>query len=163
MIYNTGWGTFARLLMVQLKLIRKEIVMINILSYWFSDTLECGLYYNELLVHGLRVVQHQRHTRNIGRVSSQASVPDPGEGPGGPCPLLLLDQTEARRTEKKIFKTAPPPTHLRIWMTVPLSEGLDTPLGWLYCNVAQDCWARLVSLRELFANCDLSNFLFSRV
>ena len=45
------------------------------------------------------------------------SVEDPEEGPGGPCPPLFLDQTEAQRAEKIIFKTAP-----------PLSEGLDSPL-----------------------------------
>ena len=29
-------------------------------------------------------------------------VADPGEGPGGPGPPLFLDQTEARRAEKKM-------------------------------------------------------------
>ena len=32
---------------------------------------------------------------------SSFSVADPGEGPGGPTTPLLLDQTEARRAEKK--------------------------------------------------------------
>ena len=45
-------------------------------------------------------------------------------GPGGP-PSLFLDQTEARRAEKK--KVGPPPTPL------PLSEGLDlaTVMGYV--------------------------------
>ena len=44
------------------------------------------------------------------------AVADLGEGPGGPGLPLFLDQTEARRAEKKIFfKTAP----------LPLSQGLD--------------------------------------
>ena len=52
------------------------------------------------------------------------SVVDPGEGPGGPNPppplLLLLDQTEARRAEKKLGETRPPPSpYLRVWMTTP--------------------------------------------
>ena len=46
------------------------------------------------------------------------SVEDPEEGPREPCPTLFLDQTEAQRAVKIIFKTAPP----------PLSEGLDLPL-----------------------------------
>ena len=62
-----------------------------------------------------------------------------GRGPGGPTPPhthphLLLDQTEARKAEKKKFKTAPP--YLMVWMTSPhppspppLSEGLDPPLA----------------------------------
>ena len=33
--------------------------------------------------------------------------------PGGPAPSLFLEQTEARRTEKFLFETGPPP-HLRI-------------------------------------------------
>ena len=33
-----------------------------------------------------------------------------------PAPLLLLDQTEARRAEKKFF-LRPPPPNLRDWMT----------------------------------------------
>ena len=47
---------------------------------------------------------------------------------------LFLDQTEARRAENKIFKTAPPPppnpySHpLYQSLDEPLSEGLDLPL-----------------------------------
>ena len=37
------------------------------------------------------------------------SVADPGEEPGGPGPPLFLDQTEARRAEKRLFETGPPP------------------------------------------------------
>ena len=33
---------------------------------------------------------------------------------------LFLDQTEARRAEKNLFETGPPPPpHLRVWMTGP--------------------------------------------
>ena len=57
---------------------------------------------------------------------------DPGEGPGGlpTPPSLFLDQTEARRAEKKMLRLGPPPL-LIVWMTgtVPLSEGLDPPLA----------------------------------
>ena len=52
------------------------------------------------------------------------AVANPGEG------HLLLDQTEARKGEKKNFKTAP--LYLMVWMTTPpppLSEGLDPPLA----------------------------------
>ena len=51
----------------------------------------------------------------------------------GPRPPVFLDQTEARRAEKKFLETTPPlsqglgdpppPSPL------PLSEGLDPPLG----------------------------------
>ena len=36
---------------------------------------------------------------------------------------LFLDQTEARRAEKNIFETVPPPPtpHLRVWMTKQLA------------------------------------------
>ena len=42
------------------------------------------------------------------------TVADPGKGLG---PLLLLDQTKARRAEKTFLETAP--TYLRVWMTAP--------------------------------------------
>ena len=33
---------------------------------------------------------------------------------------LILDQTEARRVEKKIWRSAPaPPPYLRVWVTTP--------------------------------------------
>ena len=52
-----------------------------------------------------------------------------------PHPPLFLDQTEARRAEKKIWGTTPPPPtfpYLRVWMTSPpcLSQGLDPALKW---------------------------------
>ena len=52
-----------------------------------------------------------------------------------PLPPLFLDQTEARRAEKKIWGTTPPPPtfpYLRVWMTAPpcLSQGLDSALKW---------------------------------
>ena len=44
---------------------------------------------------------------------------DPGEGPGGPAPLLFLDETEARMAEKKkLFGDQSP----------LLSQGLDVIL-----------------------------------
>ena len=44
---------------------------------------------------------------------------DPGKGPGGySLSPLFLDQTEARRAEKK-FLGDRPPTYLRVWMTDP--------------------------------------------
>ena len=49
-------------------------------------------------------------------------------GARGGWPLLLLDQTEARRAEKTLFGDPLPP-YLRVWMTgSPSSEGLDAPL-----------------------------------
>ena len=44
-----------------------------------------------------------------------------GGGPRGPAPNLFLDQTEARRDEKKIFEDPPPPPppYLSVWMTAP--------------------------------------------
>ena len=52
--------------------------------------------------------------------SGRQAVADPREGPGGPGPLLFLDQTEARRAENFL---RPPPS------PCPLSEGLDLPLA----------------------------------
>ena len=47
-------------------------------------------------------------------------VATPGEGPGGPARPLILDQTDARRTEKICFATPLPPR---------LSQGLDDRPG----------------------------------
>ena len=49
-------------------------------------------------------------------------VTDPREGAGGgglAGPSLFLDQTEARRSEKKFFRDRLPPSYLRVWMTAP--------------------------------------------
>ena len=46
------------------------------------------------------------------------SVADPGGEPGGPAPRLFLDQTEARRAEKRLFGDRSPP-YLWVWMTAP--------------------------------------------
>ena len=63
---------------------------------------------------------------------------DAREGPGGGrLPPLLLDQTEARRTEKVFFKTAPPALspglgdrpHPPPTPPPPLSEALDPSLS----------------------------------
>ena len=51
--------------------------------------------------------------------NNHSLVAETGEGPGGSCHLpLFLDQTEARRTEKKIGETGPL-LNLREWMTAP--------------------------------------------
>ena len=69
-------------------------------------------------------------------------VMDPGERPGGPPSPLFLDQTEARKAEKKYLGEIafhPHLTYLRVWMTAPpppspplpspsLSQGLDPAL-----------------------------------
>ena len=84
------------------------------------------------------------------------ALADPGEGPGGPGgpgPPLFLDQTEARRAEKKIFETGLPP-YLRVWMTgfpqepimgscFPLSEGLYSPL--VCTSLLRECDVLLVA------------------
>ena len=49
-------------------------------------------------------------------LKTSISEADPGQGPGGPGPLIF-GQTEARRAEKPFFQTAP----------LPLSQGLDDP------------------------------------
>ena len=48
---------------------------------------------------------------------SPKPMADPGEGPGVPAPppSLFLDQTEARRAEKKILETA-----VEVWIRPPL-------------------------------------------
>ena len=40
-------------------------------------------------------------------------------GARGARPPLFLDQTEARRAEKKFFSRPPPSPYLRVWMTGP--------------------------------------------
>ena len=53
--------------------------------------------------------------------NNHSLVAETREGPGGSCHLpLFLDQTEARRTEKKIGETGPL-LYLREWMTAPLT------------------------------------------
>ena len=37
-------------------------------------------------------------------------------GARGARPPLFLDQTEARRTEKVFFDTAPPPPYFKVWI-----------------------------------------------
>ena len=57
------------------------------------------------------------------------TLADPGEGPGGPCPPVFLDQSKARRVEKIIWRpqglydrpTPPPPPP-------SISQGLDPAL-----------------------------------
>ena len=44
-------------------------------------------------------------TLKLSNMHLPSSGADPGEGPGGPTPPLLSDQTEA----KFFFETAPPP------------------------------------------------------
>ena len=56
---------------------------------------------------------------------------DPGEGPGGPTPPLLLDKTEVRMVEKKILETAPPP---------PLSQDQDDPSPLRHTSVTAWAW-----------------------
>ena len=57
------------------------------------------------------------------------SVGDPGTGPGGPPPPLLLDQTEARGARKFFFESGAPPFSQGVDdRPPPLSEGLDKPL-----------------------------------
>lgn len=77
---------------------------------------------------------------NLKRISTgvnwQKPCIDSGASRGGAWEAnlpLFLDQTEARRAEKKIFKTAPPPPNpyshpLSQSLDEPLSEGLDQPL-----------------------------------
>ena len=61
---------------------------------------------------------------NLMNNPSTTSVADPGEGPTPPP--LFLDQTEARRDEKKIFKTSPPHLSQGLdYRTPSLSEGPD--------------------------------------
>ena len=44
-------------------------------------------------------------------------VEDPGEGPGARPPLLFLDQSEARRAEKRFLGDLPrPPSYLKVWI-----------------------------------------------
>ena len=64
------------------------------------------------------------------RVSWSITVADPGEGPGGVAPPLVLDQTEALKAEKKIFPHHPPPRVTKGQDDrPPLSQGLDPALN----------------------------------
>ena len=88
---------------------------------------------------------------------SSFSVADPGEGPGGPTPPLLLDQTEARRAEQKIWRPGlrlaqdlddPPPTPRAPPPPPPVSQGLHPALFLMYspgpgCSVLFKRWILL--------------------
>ena len=50
-----------------------------------------------------------------------------GRGPEGPGLLLFLDQTEARRGEKKFFETGLPLISGSGWPGSPSSEGMELP------------------------------------
>ena len=66
-------------------------------------------------------------------------------GAYGACPPLFLDQNEARRAEKNIFETGPPP-YLRVWMArSPLPPYLKV---WIcQCSVLILLrWSRLLAL-----------------
>ena len=58
-------------------------------------------------------------SKKDGLAGDKVAVADLGEGPGGGCPSLFLDQKEARRAKKFILGvgTIPPPPIL--------SQGLD--------------------------------------
>ena len=93
-------------------------------------------YMSRVVVVGLRA-----HHLIVPKLNSQHmidlwldhTVADPGEGPGGPAPLLL-DQTEVRKT---LFLRPPPLISASEWFppppTLPLSEGLDPPLPQFQC------------------------------
>ena len=53
------------------------------------------------------------------RIFLVLAVADLGEGSGGLGLPPFLDQTEARRADKKFLETFPPPPYLRVWMTRP--------------------------------------------
>ena len=57
----------------------------------------------------------------------QQTVADPGEGPGGPAPLLL-DQNEAQRGEKNFFGDRAP-RYLRVWISAPPPRPLISRSG----------------------------------
>ena len=52
--------------------------------------------------------------------NNHSLVAEPGEGPGGSCPPLFLDQTEARRTEKKMGRTSLSLISGSGWLSPPL-------------------------------------------
>ena len=66
------------------------------------------------------------------------TVADTREGPGGPAPRLLLDQSEAPKAKIIFFETGLPP-YLRVSITallpLPLSEGLDPPLKYNHLSL----------------------------
>ena len=72
---------------------------------------------SRVVVVGLRahyLIVPKLNTQHMIDPSHDHTVADPGEGPGGPAPLLL-DQTDAQRAEKHFFWDRPP----------PLYQGLD--------------------------------------
>ena len=87
------------------------------------------------------------------RICLVLAVADLGEGPGGVPPFL--DQTEARRADKKFLETSPPPPpYLRVWMTrpptpTPLSQGVDPALTRIFLAERQDD----PSTRKILAPC----------
>ena len=83
------------------------------------------------------------------RIFLVLAVADLGEGPP-----LFLDQTEARRADKKFLETFPTPPYLRVWMTrpptpTPLFQGLDPALTRIFLAERQDD----PSTRKILAPC----------
>ena len=94
-------------------------------------------YMSRVVVVGLRAYHlnvPKLNTQHMIDPSHDHTVADPGEGPGGPAPLLL-DQTDAQRAEKHFFWDRPPLISGSGWSPPPhlLSEGLDPPLPQFQC------------------------------
>ena len=95
-------------------ILRQEVALHKLrlwlsVPFWCEITLRCKLkpFSQNIIWKGYRESEYYA-----------SAVADLGEGPGGAARPLLLDQTEARRAEKFLFKTGPP-LYLRVWMTGP--------------------------------------------
>ena len=76
-----------------------HVISITVKRALFFDNAEF-VWRNTILTLQLQVFPGGRGCREA-RVALMPPVADPGEGPGDPPPLFL-DQTEARRVEKKL-------------------------------------------------------------
>ena len=86
----------------------------------FQNSRMHGLLQNALLEHHFYSLPLFPITLNM------TSVAVPGEGPGGPAPLIFTPNGGPKGRKKNL---GTPPLYLRVWMTgAPLSGGLDPPL-----------------------------------
>ena len=119
-----------------------------VLSAWFLTGFP--EFWTEWKARSCKILSHMESTlKRCSHSRQPLSEVDPGEGPGGPRPPLFLDQTEARRAEKKFFFRPGPPLSQGLDDRPPLSEGLMT---FDIANLNCSCWTVELVFLSIDAN-----------